>query len=207
MREFVRTVMCGKATLISFLGFKNMKILDVGGNDGERCRKHYPGSEVTVLDLIHGWDVMRDGLPDSEWDIIFANHSIEHFSDPDFFLEECRRVMKPYTVLEIGTPNLASWYNRILFLFGYVPNHVELSKRFNVGKPWDWGKVPLGGHRFVYTIPALMELLDLYGFKILSVKGEASTFSANSIIMAVDKLLTILNRNFASAFRVKCTLS
>lgn len=193
--------------MVASVETKNLKILDVGGGDGSRCRLHYPDADITVLDLQHGWDVMAQGLPDGEWNIIFSNHSIEHFSDPDYFLEECKRVMKPKTVLEIGTPNLAAWYNRILFLFGYVPNHIELSKRFNVGKPWSWGNVPLGGHKFVYTIPALLQLLNHYNFKVISVEGEYSTNAISKLILVFDKILTKINRNFASAFRVKCTLS
>jgi len=183
-----------------------LKVLDVGGKDGSRCREHYPDAEVTVLDLIHGWDVMRDGLPEGDWDIIFANHSIEHFSDPDHFLLECKKVMKSHTVLEIGTPNLAAWYNRILFLFGYVPNHVELSNKYNVGKPFNWSEVPLGGHIYVYTVHALRELLEHYGFKIISVLGERSTYPCNKFIRGIDGFLT-KRVSFASAFRVKCTLS
>lgn len=184
----------------------HIKVLDVGGNDGKRCREHYPDAEITVLDLKHGWDVMEKGLPEGDWDVIFSNHSLEHFSDPDFFLEECRRVMTPNTVLEIGTPNLAAWYNRILFLLGYVPNHVELSKKYNVGKPFNWGSVPLGGHTFVYTIPALLELLEKYHFKVISVEGELSTYSDNQFIKFLDRFLTRINKNLASAFRVKCTI-
>lgn len=182
------------------------RILDVGGGDGSRCQRHYPDADITILDLIHGYDVMKDGLPEDDWDIIFANHSIEHFFNPDFFLRECRRVMKSHTILEIGTPNLTAWFNRILFLFGYVPHSVELSKVFNVGKPFDWNKEKLGGHTFVYTVPALLQLLEHYGFKVTSIEGEASTFPANPLIMAVDKLLTRISPSFASAFRVKCTL-
>jgi len=205
MRESAKTVMSINSTLTSSSVGKN--VLDVGGGDGVRCRKHFPEATITTIDLKNGWDVMRDGLPLGNWDIIFANHSIEHFSDPDFFLEECRRVMRPHTILEIGTPNLAAWYNRILFLFGYVPNHVELSTKVNIGKPFNWGEVPLGGHKFVYTVPALLELLDHYHFKVISVEAEYSTYAISPIVLAVDKFLTDINRNLASAFRVKCTLS
>lgn len=205
MKESVKVVMSGKAILTSSFHIK--KVLDVGGNDGSRCRAHYPDAEeITVLDLKYGWDVMKDGLPEGDWDLIFANHSIEHFSDPDYFLEQCRRIMKPHTILEIGTPNLAAWFNRILFLFGYVPHSVELSKRHNLGKAFNWNEEPLGGHIYVYTIPALLQLLSKHNFKCISLEAEASTYPANKLIMFIDKILTKLNPNMASAFRVTCTL-
>ena len=184
----------------------SQKVLDVGGADGSRAKRHFPNAKIKTLDLINGYDVMKKGLPIGDWDIIFANHIIEHVLSPDFLLDECKRVMSTKTVLEIGTPNLAAWFNRILFLFGYVPHSVELSRRFNVGKAFNWNDEPLGGHIYVYTVPAILQLLKHHGFKILSVKGEASTYPAHPIIMWVDKLLTCLSPNLASAVRIKCTI-
>jgi len=184
-----------------------LNVLDIGGKDGKRCRESYPSDNITVVDLVNGWDIMRKGLPDGDWDILFANHIIEHVSSPDFFLQECRRVMSRKTVLEIGTPNLTAWFNRILFLFGYVPHSVELSRFFNVGKPFNWGSEQLGGHVYVYSVPAILDLLKHYGFKLISVVGESSTFPCNKIISYSDKILTKLNHNLASAVRIKCMLS
>lgn len=185
---------------------EQLKVLDIGGKDGNRCASHYPDADITILDLIHGYDIMKLGLPKEDWDILFANHIIEHVSDPDFLLDECKRVMGFETILEIGTPNLAAWYNRLLFLVGYVPNHVELSKRWNVGKPFNWGNVPLGGHIYVYTVPALVSLLKHHGFKDIKVFGESSTFPCNIGIKMVDNVLTKISPTFASAFRVRCTI-
>lgn len=181
-------------------------VLDVGGNDGKVAKKKYKGLWVCTIDIKHGWDVMKIGLPDGVWNFILANHFIEHVSDPDYFLDECKRVMNKDTVLDIGTPNLTAWFNRILFLFGYVPHSVELSKRFNVGKAFNWGLEPLGGHVYVYSVPALVDLLERHGFKIKSIEGEASTYPAHPIIMFIDRLLTKLNPNLASAVRIKCTI-
>lgn len=183
-----------------------IQVLDVGGKDGRRAREEfYPGSDVTLIDLENGWDVMDKGLPYGDWDIILANHFIEHIPNPDFFLDKCKDVMRPHTVLNIGTPNLAAWFNRMLFLFGYVPHSVELSTRHNLGKAFNWNEEELGGHIYVYTVPALTQLLKHHGFRIISVAGEHSTYRCNNIITAVDRLAT-MNPNLASAFRVKCTL-
>ena len=184
-----------------------IQVLDVGGKDGLRARNEfYPGSNVTVIDLEFGWDVMEEGLPKGDWDVILANHSLEHFSNPDLFLEECKAVMSPRTVLDIGTPNLAAWFNRILFLFGYVPHSMELSTKYNVGKAFGWNEEDLGGHIYVYTVPALKQLLVKHGFKIKSVKGEPSTYPCNRFLTAVDRFLTAASPSFASAFRIKCTI-
>jgi len=184
-----------------------LKVLDVGGNDGKRAREEfYPGSDVTVIDIKHGYDFMEYGLPEDNWNIILANHFIEHITDPDYFLEECKRVMNIGTILDIGTPNLCAWFNRILFLFGYVPHSVELSKRFNIGKAFSWNNEELGGHIYIYTPKALADLLTKHGFKVFSITGELSTYPCNFIIRLIDKFMTWFSPNLASAFRIKCTL-
>ena len=204
MKESVLTATYGANIPTFFSGIK--KVLDVGGGDGRRCAEEfYPGSEITVLDLKNGYDVMKKGLPRDHWDVILANHFIEHVSDPDYFLKECWNVMVPsHTVLDIGTPNLTAWFNRALFLFGYVPHSVELSRVHNVGKAFDWNEEELGGHVYVYSVPALVQLLTKFGFKITSVTGEASTFPCNPVIKIVDRAMTALSPNLASAFRIKC---
>ena len=203
---FAQDATCGKLTQTSSSTFRSLKVLDVGGSDGLRAKNEfYPGSEVEILDIKHGWDVMNYGLPYGRWDIILANHFIEHIPDPDFFLDECKKVMRHDTILDIGTPNLCAWFNRILFLFGYVPHSVELSKRHNVGKAFDWNKEELGGHIYVYSLRALLELLAKHKFKVISIKGERSTYPTLLPIKWVDGLLT-LSPDLASAFRIKCTL-
>lgn len=206
MKEFVKIATSGNPTLTSSSTSKRIKVLDVGGNDGKVAKEHYPDSDVTTLDLKTGWDVMKFGLPFGDYNVILANHSIEHFSDPDYFLDECKKVMNKETLLNIGTPNLTAWFNRIFFLFGYVPHSVELSKRHNVGKPFNWNKEELGGHIYVYTVPALLQLLKHHGFKIKSVVGEASTYPASGVVKWIDRGLTSLSPTLASAFRVKCTI-
>lgn len=204
MKESAKNAMFGSSIPTSSSSSK--RVLDVGGNDGKRSRKHFPDASITVLDLKNGWDVMRMGLPYGDWEIVFMNHVIEHVSDPDLLLDECYKVMSKDSVLEIGTPNLAAWFNRILFLFGYVPHSVELSKRYGLGKAFNWNDEELGGHIYVYTVPAIVKLLKIHGFRNIQVVGEASTYPCNPIIRFLDKVLTKLSPTLASAVRIRCTL-
>lgn len=195
----------GANTPISFSDMNTLTVLDVGGNDGKHAKEFYPNSQVTVVDKKNGWDVMKRGLPQGKWDVVLANHIIEHLDNPDCFLRECHKVMRNGTILDIGTPNLVAWFNRILFLFGYVPHSVELSKQFNIGKAFGWNNEGLGGHIYVYTPQALADLLSKHGFKVYSITGEASTYPCHFIIKWIDKLMTWISPSLASAFRIKCT--
>ena len=195
--ESAKTATSGKSIQKSF------KILDVGGFDGKRCRDHYPDDEIEVVDIKNGWDVMTYGLPYGPWKVIFANHFIEHVTDPDYFLDECRRVMTKDTILEIGTPNLNSWYNRIFFLFGYLPQSYEISYKKIYGRAIKDGTSP-GGHVRVMNIPSLLHLLHDHKFSVVSVEGETS--NRTGLISLLDKLITSFNPNLSSAFRIKCTI-
>lgn len=199
-----RIVMYGNNILMSSSNGRNL--LDVGGNDGKRAQEMYPSYRIRVVDIKVGWDVLLKGLPSGNWDVILANHFIEHFIDPDVFLRECKRVMQPHTLLDIGTPNLAAWFNRATFLFGYLPHSYELSYEHNIGRPFNWNNEPLGGHLRVFTVPALVQLLRIHKFKIRSIEGEYSTYPCNRLLRYLDRVMTNISPSLASAFRIKCTL-
>ena len=204
--EFVQPAPYRSNTPIYSFDFRNVfKVLDVGCGDSDRVLDFYPYAEVTKIDKKTGWDVLEQGLPSGEWDVIFANHIIEHLDDPDKFLESCKKVMKPYTVLDIGTPNLCAWFNRVLFLFGYLPHSYEVSYRKGYGRAFNWNFEEMGGHVRVFNVPALIQMISTHGFKMTYLKGEASFYPCNPLIRLADNILTI-NPNLASSFRLKCTL-
>jgi len=178
------------------------RVLDVGGGLDERAKQFYPDAKIVTIDKKTGWDVEKDGLPLATWDVIFCNHIIEHLYDVDKFIENCKGVMSPGTILEIGTPNLCAWFNRLVFLAGYFPHSYEVSK-CNVGRIKAWSHEAMGGHIHIFTPRALKQLLELHGLYIISCVGEESTTAG--WLSPIDKLLS-LNVNLASAFRIQCIL-
>ena len=204
MEESVVNVTFGNNTRTSF-SISKRRILDIGCGKSDIVHDYYPDSEVTGIDKKWGWDALK-GLPPGEWDVLFANHIIEHLHDPDLFLENCKKVMGKNTVLDIGTPNLTAWFNRALFLFGYVPHSYELSYRKGYGRAFDWNKEEMGGHLRVFTVDALLDMLKDHGFEIIGCVGEKSYFPCNFIIRFVDFLMTKASPKMASMFRVKCRL-
>ncbi len=116
-------------------------------------------------------NVDQQNLPfeDRYFDAVFAGEVIEHVLNPDHLLQEIRRVLSKGGLLVVTTPNLASWFNRILLLFGWQPYETGTSFCYEVGRPslLKLGN-GLGAHLHLYTLRALKELLVAHGFEVLS---------------------------------------
>jgi ubiquinone/menaquinone biosynthesis C-methylase UbiE len=100
---------------------------------------------------------------------------IEHMVNPDHFLREAKRVLKQEGKLILTTPNLANWFNRILFLLGYQPFFLEAStvdKTVGISftRKLTENRIPVG-HVRVFTLNAIIDLLKLHGFKNIKVIG------------------------------------
>ena len=107
---------------------KAAKILDIGG---------YSVFEDMMIDR-YGFENLKTfatpnlnvdtlDFENNSFDLIILGEVIEHLYDPDIILQECSRILKPNGVLLITTPNLLSWYNRILMVFGYYPMNLDIS--------------------------------------------------------------------------------
>jgi SAM-dependent methyltransferase len=124
-------------------------------------------------------DAAKDEFPfaDEYFDLITAIELIEHLPFSDNFFAECFRVLRRGGYLLITTPNLASWLNRVLLLFGYQTTHTPTPSRYYViglpskvrkytciSDPWDLG------HVCGYTLKGLSDMLAIYNFFIISRK-------------------------------------
>ncbi|HSX33081.1 MAG TPA: methyltransferase domain-containing protein [Candidatus Saccharimonadales bacterium] len=178
---------------------KNMKgvksILDVGCGDGFFLVKlqealgrrqielwgvdysKYKLRQARKLGFHTKWCDLEQGLPfpDASLDVIYAAELIEHLYNPDFFLEECRRVLKPKGTIIVSTPNLQAWYNRLLFILGIQPIFYEVSTRSpqigsGVLKRIKKGQAPVG-HVHVFNKAGLVDMLRAEGFELLDFVG------------------------------------
>ncbi len=142
-------------------------------------------------------DVDEEGLPfsDNYFDVVTALEVIEHLFDPDHFLEEVYRVLKPNGVFVLSTPNLAAIHNRIALLFGYQPFPMGVSARMNIGRIYEPNSDQSLDHIRVLTLRSLKKLLEFHNFKIVEVKGSCAQLPENMkfkrLFKAVDKILTM----------------
>ncbi|MDO8743416.1 MAG: class I SAM-dependent methyltransferase [Candidatus Azambacteria bacterium] len=137
---------------------KGDKLLDVGCGRGDFAKGFKDaGLEVFGLDREKGnseilkgievktGDIKNDPFPfeGETFDFVFSKSVIEHLLEPDNFMKECRRVLKPGGRIIIMAPD---WHSqRYIFYDDYT-------------------------HRHPYTAAGLKDLLNIYGFKEVGVE-------------------------------------
>lgn len=144
---------------------------------------------------------------DNLFDAVIALELIEHLYDPDHFLEEVYRVLKPSGYFILSTPNLASIHNRIALLFGFQPFSMNPSHRFRIGHITDTFRLhkynPDVGvkrefdHIRLFTYRALKDLLKRYGFKVI--KSYGAKAETEVLKTWIAKILNIIE-NFICIF-------
>jgi methionine biosynthesis protein MetW len=166
-------------------GFKG-SFLDVGCGDGSMTARICSelGCRAKAVELIKEnvskarqkgidakqVDLNRKGLPfaSEEFGAVFAGEVLEHVVDSEGLLDDIRRVLKKNGVLVVSVPNIASWYNRMLLLFGFLPLFVESGSREAYGTPF--GEV--NGHVKAFTKKSIVEMLEKNGFVVERVSGS-----------------------------------
>jgi SAM-dependent methyltransferase len=138
-------------------------------------------------------------LPNSSFDIILASEILEHIYDPEFFLEEIHRVLKPDGILFLTTPNIASLGSRLKLLFGIRPAAIDVRVRNT------------SAHIHGFTISDLKALFSDTDFTVRYVTGTDFylPFLAKDtpVLGSVCLLLARLFPTLSAGFFFVCTLS
>jgi len=115
-------------------------IVDVGcgnGRDFHLIRKScHPAAIINLIDfqnnitggLVTICDVEKDALPFPEKSVnaINCNQVLEHCKEIVWIKKEFSRVLKSGGMLVVGVPNLATWHDRLLLLFGRQPAEIKV---------------------------------------------------------------------------------
>jgi len=149
-------------------------LLDVGCGEGsfagnligngeiwgvEMDPKAAASASAVMNNVLQGsFEVVRDQLPRSYFDIIVCNDVIEHMEDPADFVEYVTRILRPGGIMILSIPNVRHWevlYQLILLR--------------------DWRYTSSGNldrtHRWFFTKKSMVRLLEKGGFVIESLKG------------------------------------
>jgi SAM-dependent methyltransferase len=195
---------------------KDIRILDVGCGNGfflGRLKEslnsksvHYSGVDYSKYvirkakrahpDMDFKTCNLEESIPlaSESFDVVFCGEVIEHIYNPDYAIEECARVLKPGGILVLTTPNLNTWYNRILFMLGIQPIFYETSLKSakNGAGPLKRLKgqdVPVG-HIRLFNRAALSDIVTSAGLDVIEFRG-AIFHALPAPVQAIDKLFTI----------------
>ena len=173
------------------------KLLGLGCSNGNftLAASRKVGGEVDIC----GFDISKKSLNDAQskgintvlydlnkelplkahsCDIIVSDQVIEHLTNPETFIKEVYRVLKPGGYAIISTENLSSWNNLLALLFGYGPPPMHYSDEKNIsgipllspnyGKTYIYDYPP---HVKLFTRHVLKELFKIHGFQIEKLTG------------------------------------
>lgn len=200
---YKNTVKKSQSTFYSLLEVnENAALLDCGCWDGSNTKKygqligtnHLCGIEIhkskARLASKKGVKIkvsdLNKKLPynDNFFDVVIANHVIEHLVNVRLFVSEIYRILKKNGYVIIGTPNLASWHNVFALLIGLQPfsgptikpdyeSDVKMVSELNKArmKKVFSEEAETLDHVKIMTTRALIGLLKNYNFKIEDLKG------------------------------------
>jgi SAM-dependent methyltransferase len=173
--DWIATWACRRAGEVTG---RPMRVLDVGLGGGrdllairQRCgaggvelfgvESQQPLVEAARANGIQTFAVNleRDRLPmaDGFFDLVIANHVIEHLKELPWFFAEVGRVLTGGALAVIGCPNLGSWHNRLALLLGRQPPCMKV----------------LGPHVRGFTRPGLRRFVEQGGyFEVAATKGS-----------------------------------
>jgi len=121
---------------------------------------------------------------DSSCDLVLLTEVIEHLVETDLVLDEIHRILRPDGLVLLTTPNLASWFNRVLLVAGRQPVFSEVSTSKVYGRPG----TQVVGHLRLFTLRALVPFLHDRGFVIEAV-GAAPYHDTPRGARWLDRLL------------------
>lgn len=99
------------------------------------------------------------GYADGEFDAVTLFEVIEHLKEPQALLQECRRILRPGSILLVGTGNASGWTARAM------------------GANWEYFSIAAhGGHISFYSLDSLERLAGQAGFTMAAVQTRGVRF-------------------------------
>jgi 2-polyprenyl-3-methyl-5-hydroxy-6-metoxy-1,4-benzoquinol methylase len=99
--------------------------------------------------------------PENAFDVVTVWDVLEHTHDPNGFLSECQRVLKPGGILVVNVPDIGSWLARVM------------------GRRW---LMLLTTHLYYFTRQTLGALLERVGFGVVVMKPHIQWLELGYVI-------------------------
>lgn len=115
-------------------------------------------------------------LPKGYFDLVIANHTLEHMDDPGLVLKKIYSLLKKGGIIYIDVPNAGGFGSRIL------------------GKSWPY-RLPLE-HKSQFTRGTLSKAFKLAGFKVIHFESRSGLFEFANPVLELWQSLTSLKKRF-----------
>ena len=166
----------------------NLKGVDYSKHEVQEARKN--GFDVKQADFGEGIPLKKTSV-----DIVYAGEVIEHLYNPDKLVTEAHRMLRKGGYFLLSTPNLCSWFNRILMPLGIQPLFLEPSTKSKMVGAGFLGRFKIGeqpvGHVRIFTLRALKDMLEMYGFRVVRVNGANYDEGFPSLALFADTFFTL----------------
>jgi len=208
--------------MIGLIDKRPKRVLDIGCGDGwfgklikDKFKAEVHGIDISIKPLKYakkrGIITKRFDLSKNKWpypnnyfDLIVAGDVIEHLYDTENFIKECKRILKKGGEIIISTPNINSYHNRFLVLFGKMPLWVEFAPTIT---PYKF-LIP-SGHVRVFNKDSLKRLVETYGLKVKKIIGAGFNSDKKLAPKKYWKFMGLFNKveSFFSKFPSLATLT
>jgi SAM-dependent methyltransferase len=128
--------------------------------------EHLKGLKGPPLIVVNG---LQLPFKNETCDIITSFDVLEHLLQPERFISEASRILRPGGLLILAVANLGDIYSRIAFLFGYTPFQYDPST-CKVGSLARF-RITDRGHKSAFTYRAIKELVEYYNFQVIESRG------------------------------------
>jgi SAM-dependent methyltransferase len=139
----VLDVGCATGALLALLKERGWKTrgIEISKPQAAYCRSK--GLDVSTLPL------EENGFADSSFDAVLASHLIEHLNNPESFVREAGRILKPGGRFYVSTPNISGFQARLF------------------GSRW---RSAIFDHLYLFSVKTLSALLEGAGFSVERVR-------------------------------------
>jgi len=137
----------------------------------------------------------RCPLPTNYFDLVISLEVIEHLINTDSLLSHAQRLLRLRGWFIISTPNLASWINKIRIILGITPLMYECSYLYQLDGLINRRPKRLktaAGHVRLYTLRALKNHLEVYGFRPVRIVGCPTHFGGETLAIRILNIIDSL---------------
>ena len=153
----------------------NMRLKSVTALEYPGTGNHLASIGCKVIECNIGND--RWPFEDGQFQSVIANQVFEHIPKTDWVFSEASRILDKGGRVLISVPNLASWSNIIILMFGFQPPLCNVSDNYRgVGFPMsshrlEFRDLAYHSHLRLFTLPAIREMCALYGLRVVKAHG------------------------------------